>query len=260
MRRTSPFWLTIPALYLPGSALAQEVRDFNTDTPGKGYTPYTVSQGYFQLESDAFHITEQGNTQLIETADPVFKYGLTGDIELDLQTNAFLNMQTTVDGKTVNLNGFGDTVPSFKWNWIGNDKGAFSSAVKAGIKIPTATPGLGNGAVEYFVALPAQVSLPDHFSLGGQAEVDLLKNQINTGKNFNYSELVSLGRQFGRTTLSVEAFADSATDPNAKAYYTADVGLSYSITPAILVAFGTYFGLNRAAPRIEAYSAFGFRF
>ncbi len=241
-------------------AHAQEVRDFNTDTPGKGYTPYTVAPGYFQIESDSFHITEQGNTQVIETLDPAFKYGLTSNIEVDLQINGFLNMQTTVDGRTVSLSGFGDTVPSVKWNVIGNDRGAFSGAVKAGFKIPTASAGLGTGAVEYFVALPAQVSLPGNFSLGGQAEIDLLKNQADTGHSFNYSEIVSVGRQFGKATLSVEGFADSATDPNVHAYYTADLGVSYAVTPVILVAFGTYFGLNRFAPRIEAYSSFGFRF
>ena len=45
---------------LQAAAQAQEVRDFNADTPGKSNTPYTVSQGYFQLESDSFHIVEMG--------------------------------------------------------------------------------------------------------------------------------------------------------------------------------------------------------
>ena len=79
--------------------------------------------------------------------------------------------------RTVSLTGFGDVVPGFKWNVFGNNWNAFSAAVKVGVKIPTASPGLGNGAVEYYIAAPVQAALPAGFSLGFQEEVDILKNR-----------------------------------------------------------------------------------
>ena len=254
------FLIVFAVFWVVSRARAQEARDFNADTPGKSYTPYTVAQGYYQLESDTFHIVEMGGTQIIETLDPVFKYGLTGDFELELTTGGLLNMQSTQNGRTVSLTGYGDVVPGFKWNVFGNDWDVFSAALKFGVKIPTASAGLGDGAVEYYIVAPTQVALPFGFSLQLQEEVDIVKNQADTGKTFNYSEDVSLSRSFGKVSVSLEGFAQSATDPNFKALYTADIGVGYAVTPVVVLSFGTYFGLDRYAPKIEAYTGFGFRF
>jgi hypothetical protein len=239
---------------------ADDTRDFNADTPGKSYTPYTVSQGYWQLESDIFHITETGGTQTIQALDPVLKFGLTSDLELELQTDGFLNMHTAQSGRTLNANGFGDVTPGLKWNVFGNDWEVFSAAIKASVKIPTASPGFGNGSAEFFAVLPTQMALPFNCTLQIQQEIDLLKNQNDTGRHFNFAEDVSLSRPFGKVTVSAEIFAQSGTDPNSPALYTADVGLGYAVTPTVVLSLGAYAGLNRAAPRIEAYTGFGFRF
>ena len=247
-------------LVLSGSAAAQEVRDFNTDTPGKSYTPHTVAQGYWQLESDIFHITEVQGTRLIESFDPILKYGLTANVEVDVQTNGLLDLSYRVNGRELHLTGFGDTVPAIKWGVLGNDSQSFSAAVRAGIKIPTASSGLGDGAVEYFFSLPVVVALPLGLSIQAQQEIDILRNQNDAGKHLEYGETASVGRSFGKTSLSAELFAQSGTDPNSHALYTADAGITYAVTPVVALTFGTYVGLNRYAPGVEAYTAFGFRF
>ncbi len=244
---------------LPG-ARADDVRDFNADTPGRSYTPYTVARGYFQLESDIVHVTETGTTQLVESLDPIIKYGLTDDVEIELQTTGLLAMQTRGAGGTASLTGFGDTIPAIKWTVFGNDWQVFTAAVRFGVKIPTASPGLGNGAIEYSLVAPTQLGLPYGLSMQIQEEVDVLRNGNDTGKHFNYAESVSVGRSFGKVTISAELFAQSGTDPNAKALYTADAGVAYAVSPVAVLSFGTYFGLNREAPSIEAYTGFGFRF
>jgi hypothetical protein len=241
-------------------AFAEDVRDFVTDTPGKAYTPYTVAGGYYQIESDSFHITEQGGIQTIEFLDPVLKYGLTGRLEIDLQTNGLIDVRMKQDGRSTHAFGYGDIVPSFKWTLIGDDSPSFTAAFKFGIKIPTASPGIGNGAAEYYAILPVQIGLPKDFTLQVQEEVDLVRNQADNGKHFSYAEDASLSRSFGKVTLSTELFAQSGTDANAQAFYTADFGISYAVSPVIAVTLGTYYGLNKYAPHIEAFSGFGFRF
>ncbi len=253
-------WSTLVLLVLSRSAGADEVRDFNADTPGKSYTPYTVAQGYLQLESDIFHIVDMDGARLIESLDPILKYGLTDDVEVEVQTGGMLNMTYRVDGRIVRLTGYGDTTPAVKWGVFGNDWQVFSLAIRGGIKIPTASPQFGNGAVEYFFDVPAQLALPYDLSIQVQEEIDLLKNQNDTGKHLEYSEIFSVARSFGKTTVTGELFAQSGTDANSHALYTADIGVGYAITPTAVLSLGTYFGLNRHAPGVEAYTAFAFRF
>jgi hypothetical protein len=241
-------------------ALADGVRDFNADTPGRSYTPYTVAQGYFQAESDSFHIIDMGSTRTIELLDPVFKYGLTSDLELELQTTGYFTMVSKSDGKTVRLSGFGDVMPEVKWNIFGNDWQLFTAALKAGVKLPTAASGTGNGALEYYAILPTQLGLPANFALQVQEEIDLLKNQNDTGKHFSYAEDVALSKTLGKISLSMELYAQSGTDARSQAQYTADAGLAYAVTPSVVISFGAYVGLNKYAPGIEAYTGFGFRF
>jgi hypothetical protein len=219
-----------------------------------------VAQGYTQIESDSFHITEQDGVQTIEVLDPVIKYGLTSSLEISLQTDGFLDVASRQNGKTTNISGYGDTIPSVKWNLVGNDWQVFTASFKFGLKIPTASAGLGNGAVEYYAILPTQFGLPADFSLQVQEEIDLLKNQADAGKHFSYSEDVSVSRSFGDITVSAELFAQSGTDPGNPALYTADLGISYAVTPVIVLSLGTYFGLNKYAPGVESYTGFGFRF
>ncbi len=256
--------LLIRLVWLPGviwlavshAALADGPRDFNADTPGKSYTPYTVAEGYFQIESDLVHVTSGAGTVTVQSLDPVFKYGLTDDVEIEMQTGGLVSLSGVGGGRT----GYGDTVPAIKWNLYGNDWQVFTAAVRFGVKLPTAARGIGNGAVEFAITAPVQVALPYALSLQVQEEVDVLKNQNDTGRHFDYQEDVSVSRSFGKTTVSLEMFAESATDPNSHALYTADVGVGYAVSSTVVVSFGMYVGLNRFAPDIEGYTGFAFRF
>ncbi len=238
------------------AALADGPRDFNADTPGKSYTPYTVAEGYFQVESDTVHVTSGSGTVTVQSLDPVFKYGLTDDVEIELQTGGLVSMSGQGGART----GYGDTVPAIKWNLYGNDWQVFTAAVRFGVKLPTAAQGIGNGAVEFAITAPVQVALPCELSLQIQQEVDLLKNQNDTGRHFDYQEDVSVSRSFGQTTVSVEAFAESGTDQASHALYTADLGVGYAVTSTVVISFGAYVGLNKFAPSIEGYTGFAFRF
>ncbi len=250
------WWRAVLCLAVTHTALADGLRDFNADTPGKSYTPYTVAEGYFQLESDLVHVTSGTGTVTVQSLDPVFKYGLTDDVEIEVQTGGLVSMS----GGGGSRIGYGDTIPAIKWNVFGNDWQIFTAAIRFGVKLPTAARGLGNGAVEFAITAPVQVALPFGLSLQVQQEVDLLKNQNDTGRHFDYQEDVSISRSFGQTTVSAEAFAESATDPNSHALYTADIGVGYAVTSTVVISFGAYVGLNKFAPHIEGYTGFAFRY
>jgi hypothetical protein len=131
----------------------------------------------------------------------------------------------------------------------------------AGVKLPTARQGIGNGAFEYYFVLPTQIALPDDFSIQFQEEADVLKNQIDDGKHFNYSEVVELNKNITPDfSVSTELFAQNSMDYYSKPQYTADFGVSYSITKTVVITGEIYYGLNKYAPSIEAYTGFGFRF
>ena len=252
-----PVWLPgVIGLAISHTALADGPRDFNADTPGKSYTPYTVAEGYFQLESDLVHVTSGAGTVTVQSLDPVFKYGLTDDVEIELQTEGLVRVSGGAESRT----GYGDTIPAMKWNIYGNDWQVFTAAIRFGVKLPTAPRGIGNGAIEFAITMPMQVALPYELSLQVQQEVDILRNQNDTGRHFDYQEDVSISRSFGKTTVSAEMFAESATDPNSHALYTTDIGVGYAVTSTMVISFGTYVGLNKFAPAIEGYTGFGFRF
>ena len=256
-KRTAFFALALTATQTTANA---DPRDFNADTPGRSHTPYTVADGYFQLESDAIHITGLGSTQIIEALDPILKYGLTDNLELELQTAGLLNQPVTNNNKTTRATGWGDTTPAVKYNLFGNNSPDFSAAIIAGVKIPTATRGFGNGQLEYNGLLTTQAALPLGLTLQVQQEIDLLRNQADNGHHANFGEDIALGRSFDKLTISIDTYADSGTDHRIPPFYTADLGLAYATSSTSLISLGAYAGLSRTAPPLEIYLGFAFRF
>lgn len=248
------------ALAISSSAYAQP---FQTDIPGKAFGPYVVPQGTVQVETDVgnFSQTSYGDysQRVFQSFDPTIKYGLANNVDIEAAFGGYENVWTRTGNTTVRLSGFGDITPRVRWTFLNND--TVAAGAIAGVKIPTASTGIGNGQVEYNFILPVQYSLPHEFTVQFSPEVDILNNVKGTGKQVNYIADVSLGHPiYGNLSGYVEFFAQHGTDPNSKDIYTADTGVQYPLSKTSVVTLSTYAGLNQYSPQFQTIVSVAKRF
>jgi hypothetical protein len=254
------FFALFALLAFSSVAYAQE---FQTDIPGKTSTPFTVPAGTFQVETDLgnFSQTSYGNysQRSFQTADPTLKYGLTDSLDIEASFGGYENVWSREGKTTVRLSGFGDITPRIRWTFLTAD--GLDAGVIAGIKIPTASRGIGNGQVEYSIILPIQYALPRGFSLQTSPEIDVLNEANGTGKQINYIYNVSLSHTiYGNLSGYVELFGQHGTDHYTKDVYTADTGVEYMLTPTSAVTASVYAGLDKYAPQFETVISVAKRF
>ena len=247
-----------------------DLRSFSTDRPNKSSSPYTVDAGHFQYETDLFNYTydhwSKGGitTRSYQTADPVLKLGVTNDIDVELGITGYAytrSVSRSGGGVLTNAQGFGDVVPKVKFNVLGNDSGDIAIALIPYAKIPTGAHNLGNNQVEGGLIIPVGFNLPWGFSAVAMTEFDALKNANDSGKHVNFTNLVNVSHTiFGDLTGSFELASAVGTDRGTPDVYTADVALSYLLTPTLQIDIASYTGLNRAAPDQNVYFGISQRF
>ena len=244
-----------------------QMRSFSTDRPNKGTSPYTVPAGHFQYETDLVGGVHDGYTggvrfnQLFATA-PVLKVGVTtfADVEVSLGGYQAYFLSGHAARQPRRFDGFGDVVVRAKFNLVGNDGGPVAAAVVPFFKFPTATRGLGNGASEFGVTVPVQVSLPYGVTGLVVTEFSDLKNENDTGRHAGFSGIVNLSRSIApKLTASVE-YASFVQATHLPTQHTLDLSLAYLIAPNTQIDTATYIGLNKAAPDLVAYVGLSQRF
>ena len=246
------------------------LRAFNTDRPAKATSPYTVDGGRLQVETDfAIYTYDYANAANVTqrswtVADPTFRLGLTGDIELDIVSSGFYNnvkSTTRTTGVSQTDQGFGDVTLRSKINLLGNDEGDIAFAIVPQIKFPTATGGVGNGAYEGGVLFPVAFAMPLDVTMTVVPEFDALKNVTGNGHSAAFSQIVSFSRTIVENlTGYVEFFAGESAESGVKNAYTFDLAAAYVIAPNLQLDVGTNIGLNRAATDIQAYFGISKRF
>jgi hypothetical protein len=242
------------------------LRAFSTDRPDKSNSPYTVDAGHYQIESDFVNVSifhSNGITvRTVQFADPVLKAGLTNTTDFELGYGGYNEVTTTSGGVPgTRASGFGDLTPRLKWNLLGDDDGTYSVALIPYVKIPVASRQIGNGEVEGGMILSVGINLPMGFTAIVMSELDALKNGANNGKHANYVNLVNVSHSiFGDLSGSVELASQIAADVHSTNAYTADLALSYALTPTLQLDAASYIGLNRDAPRLTLYSGISQRF
>jgi hypothetical protein len=127
------------------------------------------------------------------------------------------------------------------------------------VKFPTAAEGLGNGHVEYGIALPLAVELPHGFGLGAQAVVEVLWADAETGYDLGLGASVTVNRALvGELSGFVELAASGPADGVWEV--TFDTGLTYGIGEDVQLDLGAFVGLNRAAPDLVVFLGITWRF
>ncbi len=244
------------------------LRTFSPDRPTKSNGPLTVDAGRFQYETDLvsyLHSNVGGiSTRTYVALDPTLKIGLTRRVDLELQFNGYTSMRVSDPGGGSTLSradGAGDLVVRSKVNLFGNDGGAVAMALIPYVKLPTAARTLGNNQVEGGLVVPVSLTLPAGFALTVMPEIDLLRNNNDSGKHVNFTGVVNLGYTINKQwTVFGELYAAVGADAHTPPVYTADAAVAYLLTETIQLDAGVNVGLNRNAPNLQLYTGISQRF
>lgn len=246
------------------------LRDFATDRPTRANIPYTIDAGRYQVEADLGSLTRDtfNKTRTRQTTwtglSPIFKVGLTNDVQADVVFSGLYNRSEVTDratGTTQTADGFGDVSLRAKINLWGNEGGSTAFALMPYVKLPTSTGGVGNDQLEGGVFAPLAISLPLDLTMIVMTQFDAQKNLGDTGTHAHFSQLVNVNRTIvDNVTGYVELYADESARRGAGTFYTVDFGVAWVIAPNLQLDLGTYVGLNKAAPDLQAYVGIARRF
>ena len=244
-----------------------DLRGFAADRPTKSTSPITVDAGHFQYEIDFFNYLHSNaggaSTRLYTAFDPLLKVGLTNHLDLELQFTGYnwLDQKDPGTGAPVlHAQGAGDLYLRLKANLFGNESGP-ALAIVPYVKFPTANYGVGNGAVEGGVVAPFTYPLPLGLTLLLESEVDVLRNLLDTGHHFSFTQLANLSHPVGKqVTVYAELFSAIGTDAHTPPVYTVDFAASWQVTPNLQLDAGVNVGLNKDSPNLQLYSGIAQRF
>jgi hypothetical protein len=274
MIRSASLALAITLLAV-GGAMAQDassdgLRPLCTDRPTKSTSPCTVDAGHPQLETDLINATFDhsggADTTTVLYTNPTLKWGVADNADVEVNITPFETVisRDRQSGVTTRMAGVGDLYGRLKVELVGVGGGDLGFALSPFIKLPTASGGLGNGAMEAGLIAPLSLNLPLNWSMVIDPEIDALKNANDSGRHANYSSLISLSYPATKTvTVSVELWGDENEDPSGVVrQVSADLGAAWipASAPNLQWDGGVNLGLNSATPVAQAYVGVSRRF
>ncbi len=241
--------------------VAGRLRELSTDRPDVTESPYTIDAGHSQVELDFANLTQdraEGERSTAWEAAPCnLRLGVTDDLEVGLFLTPYRRVEEkNAAGATRTRSGTGDLVLRGKWNFTGNNGGTAVGLI-GDIKLPTATAGLGNGAVEGTVLLPVSWELGDGWGLAAMTGVDLRLRQSGHGREGAWINSFSFERELtphlaGYLELAAESAAGAPT-------VTLDAGLMYKLDANTQLDGGVQRGLSRAADDLHVFAGLSHR-
>lgn len=244
-----------------------QMRSFDTDRPTKSNVPYTVDCGHFQYETDLVNFSRlESNGTVTESylaPNPTLKVGITGNADVELNIAPFEEIRIRNSrGETTTVSGVGDLFARLKVNLIGDNGGSVALALIPYIKAPTASRGLGDGAVEGGLIVPVSFALPAGLTLLIMSEADILHSASGSGDHANYINLVNLSHTFsGKLTLYAELWSDVDADPAGTVrQYSFDTAVAWLARPDLQLDVGVNAGLNSNTPGYQVYLGLSQRF
>lgn len=243
----------------------EQLRDLSTDRPDKTESPFTVDAGHFQVETDLVNYTRDrdGSTRLDDwtAAGLNLKAGLLHWMDLQLLLETYRTVRVRENGTTLRADGFGDTTVRLKMNLWGNDGGRTAFALMPFLKIPTASAGLGNDAVEGGFIFPLAVALPHDWSMGLMAEIDFNQDADGRGHHAEFIHTITFGRQIaGALSGYGEFFSQLSAERDSPWIATVDFGLTYAISPDMQLDAGVNIGVTDAADDLNPFLGLTVRF
>ncbi len=248
----------------------EKMRELSTDRPDKTESAYTVDAGHFQIETDIVNFTQDKTSDGgVETKTNSFslmtsnlKAGLTNSMDLQVVLTPHQSDQTDVTGSPrEKKSGFGDTTVRIKYNFLGNDGGDIAIALMPFVKFPTNSGDLGNKKIEGGLIFPVGLSLPNDFSMGLMTQINRSKNESDEDFHTEFISSLTLGHDlFGDLGGYLEFYSESSNETDTKWIATADVGLTYGLTPDFQIDVGANFGVTDAADDFNQFVGCSARF
>ena len=236
-----------------------------TDRPTKSNAACTVPEGMVQVEADLFSWTRlaagPARTDVLVYTNPVVKYGLGPNSDIQLNIAPLVEVRTRADGQTISQRGVGDLTLRFKQRLTGPNS-RVQVALLPFVKAPTAERGIGNGEWEGGVIVPVQVPV-GKATLTLVPQVNLLADALSPDdRHLEFQGVVNLAYPVApRTTMAVELWTSQNWDPaGAVRQYSADAAVSYLLNDELQLDIGGNFGLNRATPDVQLYVGVSARF
>ena len=245
-----------------------QLRELNTDRPDLTESPYTVDAGWWQLEMDLVSYTRDHDTaggadvkaSALSLANINLKVGLTSAIDLQTVFSPYTRIKATdrVSGARSSVSGFGDITSRLKINFWGNDGGESAFGLMPFVKWPTNQHGLGNKSVEGGLIVPYAHALPAGWDLGAMTELDLVRNDTDTGYTTEWVNSVTVGHEIaGKLGGYVELACVRRSGPTVVSF---DCGLTYGIGKHLQFDLGANLGLTRAADDLNVFTGLSLRF
>jgi hypothetical protein len=259
MRPLAALFLLLAAL----PATAQDLKPICPDRPGRGTSACTLDPGHAQLELGLFDDSFQHRSGVTTDTDNVgsllAKWGVNDRMDVEAGMALYQTLRVHDASGTTNLNGIGDLFLHAKYNPLGD--GPFALVLDPFLKLPTATGGLGNGAVEGGFVLPMSYDLGNNWSLAMTPEADIQLNASGNGHHANLVDVVGLGKSFGAFSLGAEVWTDQNLDPaGGSNQYSFDLDAAWLANNDTQIDGGVNLGLNRATPDLEIYVGISRRF
>lgn len=245
-----------------------QLRELTTDRPDLTECPYTVDAGWWQLEMDLVSNTrdhdKSGGNDLTGTATSFaninLKLGLTSKIDLQTVFSSYtrVKVRDNLTGTEARVSGFGDITSRLKINFWGNDGGDSAFGLMPFIKWPTNQHGLGNKSVEGGLIVPYAHALPGGWDLGAMTELDVVRNDSDTGYTTEWVNTVTVGHDLTeKTGFYIELATTLTHGPDIATF---DCGLTYGVTKQVQLDLGTNIGLTRAAADLNVFAGLSVRF
>ena len=254
--------LTILTLVAAGAGRAQGLRDFCADRPGKATPACILDAGHVQLETalaDAVLQRSGGaHEDIYAVGATEARFGLTSRLEAEAAWTPLIVDRLRGAGQR---SGVGDLTLGLRGALTDPDSKGAAVSVQAFVTAPTATHGLGAGGWSGGARLPVSVPLPDSFGLGLTPEVDVARNVQGGGTHLAWTNVISLGRTFGKASFGVEAWGSIDDDPARRSYLaSADLTAALAVGENAQLDAGANFGLTHATPDLELYVGVARRF
>ncbi len=239
-------------------------REFVTERPDKARAAYTLDRGRFAIESEFVNYSVQSEDQMntMTFGGLFFRYGLTTDLEVQVNTNSFVRESLKKDDRRERAKGLGNTELALKYNILGNDEGDWALAVIPYGFAPSASGGVWDERWEGGLALATEVRVHGDWIMGFTIEPNNVRKdrdldwQTSLITSLSLSHPIFLNRLHG----FIEIFHDEERNEEEPEITTLDLALQYEVSKNVRFDIGTFVGLNPDANDLESFAGASYLF